>query len=481
MRIISASATNFASYKTLEFDFQNQGLTLLSGATGSGKSTLCDLALWVLFGTTVKGGPVSDVLAWPGNEVTTGLATVETRPGVIYDIIRTRGPKPKDNDLYMMDAFCYTNKENALRGKDILDTQRCINMTLGTDADLYLAAAYYHEFSQTAQFFTTTAKNRRVICEQLVDLSLPTKLQEKLVSQIKGANTNLTGCAQSIRDNEFRLEQVKKARLIESSRVLKWEAAQKQTIAYVTSCYDKFEKNRKRMISKSCNSCGTVLEHPKEIHDTSENPHLVRLAELEAETCPFTDELKDFSAEITKYSNFIKVDRETESFLRQKVADYEVLQDVVQLYRSSSIVSAIQDIENTTNNFLTTYFDAEIKVIFSVEAADKLDVSLLKDGNVCSFTQLSKGQRCLLKLCFGVAVMKSVSNHHGLSFKQAFFDEALDGLDETMKAKAFRMLETIALDYDSVFVVEHSEGLKALFNNAYTVSLIDGKSHIEKA
>src|ERR1017187_5196358 len=131
MRILSASATNFASYKELAFDFTNQGLTLVQGATGSGKSTLCDLVPWVLFGTTAKCGTVNDILSWPGDEVTRADVCVEIG-GVNYYITRTRGPKAKDNDLRWIVDCCW---ECPKRGKDLVDTQRLINQLLGIDAD----------------------------------------------------------------------------------------------------------------------------------------------------------------------------------------------------------------------------------------------------------------------------------------------------------------------------------------------------------
>jgi DNA repair exonuclease SbcCD ATPase subunit len=109
-----------------------------------------------------------------------------------------------------------------------------------------------------------------------------------------------------------------------------------------------------------------------------------------------------------------------------------------------------------------------------------LEVGITKDGNQASFSQLSKGQRCMLKLCFGVAVMQAVQNHHGLSFNVAMFDEALDGLSDTLKMKAVRMLESLTPTYGSVFLVEHSETVKVLVDNKYNVELVNGASQIEK-
>lgn len=77
--------------------------------------------------------------------------------------------------------------------------------------------------------------------------------------------------------------------------------------------------------------------------------------------------------------------------------------------------------------------------------------------------------------------MQAVSNYSGIKFQQVFFDEALDGLDETLKAKAHGLLSTLEQEYESIFVVEHSEGLKSMFTNQFRVELVNGNSIIEKS
>ena len=154
---------NFASYSKLVIDFtQESGLTLIEGPTGAGKSTLCDIVPWVLFGRTAKGGTVDEIRTWNNREPTIGTVVLSLPDGK-WEIVRTRG---KSNDL----AFRCAGLQDLQRGKDLSDTQRLLNQKLGMDFDLYLAGAYYHEFSPTAQFFTSTAKTRRVTCENLVDL-----------------------------------------------------------------------------------------------------------------------------------------------------------------------------------------------------------------------------------------------------------------------------------------------------------------------
>lgn len=519
MNIISCELENFSSYEKLEFDFTNQGLTLIQGPTGAGKSTLMDAMPWCLFGFTAKGGSVSEVLSWPGDKVTYAAVSIEIGP-TTFHVHRKRGPKAKDNDLW----WTIDSHLVAFRGKDLIDTQKLLNGALGLNYEIYLAGAYYHEFSQTAQFFSTTAKNRREITEQLVDLSLATDLQNKSSEAKKTSQKTLTSLMKELdlvsAQGKANNDSLAKA----NNRQLKWEKENISKVADLKKKFDKFEADRQIDLNEArrgiqthktliqplpdielypkCPTCNQATEspevcsarHQKAINDKSEqriellsekikdiklreNPH-------KTETTPT---ISPYLSEIAEISDLLDQLDAKEGDLRLEITlladnieDLELLQDVLADYRSTTIRNAVQGLQDTTNKLLTDHFDAELRVHYNVQDADKLEVELYKDGNACSYTQLSKGQRCLLKLAFGVSVMIAVSNYSGVSFKQLFFDESLDGLDDINKTKAFGLLQTLAVSYESVFVVEHSEALKPLFHNAYSVSIVNGKSVIEK-
>jgi len=211
---------------------------------------------------------------------------------------------------------------------------------------------------------------------------------------------------------------------------------------------------------------------------TSNNPYEEQIKAKEESKNPYISTIKELTENIDTAEAQLARLMAKQQKLEETVDDLNVLQDATTTLRTTVISNAIRDVEYTTNQLLSDYFDAEIKVSFLAEDADKLDVTIQKDGNLCSYTQLSKGQRGLLKLCFGAAVMKKVAKYSSVNFRQVFFDEALDGLDEVLKVKAFRLLESLAIGYDSVFVVEHSSELKNLFHNKIKVQLVDGYSEI---
>ncbi len=472
MKVLSVSLQNFASYKNLDFDFTNQGLTLIQGPTGAGKSTLCDAIPWLLFGRTAKGGAVDEIRSWNTNQVTSGHIGLST--GDV--IVRVRGATAKDNDLYYR-----TRMAEIVRGKDLNDTQRLINQLLGMDYDLYMAGAYYHEFSQTAQFFTTTAKNRRNICEQLVDLSLPIKLRDGISEKRKLHTESLREINGKISQLKSNIDLLQRLQGAESTKAQNWEVNNAYNLARTMEQYEKFELGRKRIISNKCNSCGTILSAPINITDNSVNPFMDRIEGFRLAANPHTGATKDYTAEIdSKETEARYLENEIQG-LNVILGDLDALQTVTEDLRSTTISNTIKYLESTTNESLANYFDSEIRVEFETSTADKIEVEIYKDGNTCAYTQLSKGQRCLLKLCFGVAVMEAVQNHHGISFDQIFFDESLDGLDDNFKTKAYRLFETLAQRYNSIFLVEHNEALKSMFSSSYSVQLINGSSEIAKA
>ncbi len=524
---MQAEVRNFGSYKHLKFDFSKQGLSLVQGPTGSGKSTLCDIIPWVVFGKTAKGGPVDEVLSWPGNEVTTGTIWLEN---VI--ITRTRGPKSKDNDLY----FCPTNGQ-VTRGKDLSDTQKRINEFLGIDYELYLAGAYYHEFSPTAGFFTAPAKARRVMCEQLVDLSLAVKLQERLTSAKKATNSLVDKLTRDIQTLESNIDLLTYTYTAEMVKHNAWDEDKRKRLKILSEKYDKFEheqlaelshlesmslqwSNRKHAklstieremlamenSTSTCPTCGkpadsdehkekalTKLADEHRRVSSEVSPYLSQISAVETRSNSYNEQIEDLKKQVNPHKATAtelaikRANKETELTkimhesvtMKQDLANYETLEDINSYYRSITIENTIKGIETNTNELLTDHYDAEIRIVFSASSADKIEVEITKDGNTCSFTQLSKGQRQLLKLCFGISVMRAVANRHGVKFHQLFLDEAVDGLDESLKIKTYNLLKTLSLEYDSIFVVEHSAELKAVFEKSFVVTINNGESTIE--
>ena len=164
--------------------------------------------------------------------------------------------------------------------------------------------------------------------------------------------------------------------------------------------------------------------------------------------------------------------------LRRRVSLLSRLYDLSADLRGALLTKAVKEVEKSTNNYLDKYFDAEIRVAFEPDG-DDLEVAIQKSGFTCSFRQLSKGQQQLLKLCFAVAIMSASANSAGIHFENLFFDEALDGLDDDLKVKAFAMFEELSAEHSSVLLIDHAPAFQNLFANRYKVTMESDISTIE--
>ncbi len=209
-----------------------------------------------------------------------------------------------------------------------------------------------------------------------------------------------------------------------------------------------------------------------------ENHYSARAAEEADKINPYIVQSGDLKDTISGVYGVLKDTADKASALEHRVALLTRLYDLSATLRGELLKKAVADIEGATNRYMETYFDAELRVSFQLEA-DDLEVSIQKSGYDCVYPQLSKGQRQLLKLAFGTSVMKASANAAGLHFSCLFFDEALDGLDATLKVKAFSLLEELSLEHESVLVIDHATELKEMFSRRYAVTLVGDESHLE--
>lgn len=539
MKIGACTVSHFGSYESLTFDFQDQGLALIHGATGSGKSTFQDVVVWVLFGCTAKDGAVDEVRSWTsGSEPTTGTLEVST-PGGEMTVTRIRGANSQ-NDLYWSEG----GDSEKFRGKDITETQVLLEKRLGVSKSLYLCAAYFSEFNPAAKFFSASAKERRAIFEDLVDMTFPVtiaegaaakkrdakathriaelewaKAEQELTSSIRHlestsishsnwdreAKTRVQALASKIQN--FEKEKVSKINALET-RVQAWEQQRDVKVGKLLDRLEFAQNRHVEVTSAPCPTCGRggigtvedsqtvvdqLIESINDLRD-SENPHHAPLEDakqwqgaepssLEAlldEKNPFSNTLLKATDAVTQAKASRNKSFQSCKTYATEISTYEQLADLALDLRTNKLVNAVSQIETRTNKALEIHFDAEIRIGIKPVAGDKLDVTIHRNGHECAYTQLSKGQRQLLRLCFVVSIMQGASEQAGVHFDALFFDESLDGLDSEFKLKAYTLFQALATQHPSVFVIDHATELKSLFNKQYQVTLEGDHSVIEE-
>lgn len=206
------------------------------------------------------------------------------------------------------------------------------------------------------------------------------------------------------------------------------------------------------------------------------NPYGAELEALKVEFNPFGTQIEGTGAKLKLTS--AKYVATNSAFLEAEInlSRLNWLYDKSFELRGVLMERAVTGIQKDTNSYLERFFDAALRITFTLADSDKLEVEILNDGHPCPFTSLSGGERCMLKLAFTLSLMRAAQNKAGISFNVICLDEPFNGLDEGLKEKAFGLLQELATEYSSVLVIEHSESIKNLFSTRFLVDKSGGHS-----
>lgn len=527
MKILNFTAKNFGSYDKITFDFE-EGLTLISGPTGAGKSTFQDISFWGLFGLTAKGGSVDDVRSWTdANQPTSVELSLLTSQGLI-NVVRIRG-KQHENDLYWVETEL--PEEHYIRGKDIRETQKLLEERLGLSSDDYQISAYFHEFSPTAHFFTASSKSQRSLLESVANLEWPVKVADRIQNHKKQVKLLINNLEKTLEKQLGKLEQLNDSYQDSGNRLLQWEEDKAKNIDTLYKKVQSFDDTKEKIVNqfqkqfeswevdkdahlvklqnqidsfpkhnhdKTCKECGQpnskVIEAEYQLKqlireyetiNKTKNPNKDRLEsaknqqnhylfDLEVEKNkinPFISQTEQIIKNITAVTKTFENNKADIRLKTTTFAHLNILYDYTFELRGQLLKTSVKSVEKCTNQYLSDYFDAEIKITLDIDTSDSVELSIFKSGHQCNFKQLSKGQRGLLNLCFGISVMKAASNRLGLHFDQLFFDEGLSGLDADLKVKSFRLFQHLNKQHSSIYIIDHATEFKSLFDKQYKVEI----------
>lgn len=540
MKLKTITVNNFASYDTLTFDFDDLGLSLIHGETGSGKSTIMDMPIWALYGRTGKDGNVDEIRSWTNPDASTSaVIDVDTPTGSIL-ISRIRG-KQHENDLYYQEEL-ESGLSEPIRGKDLTETQKLIDHRLGVSYQKFANSTIFNEFSSGGAFFTAKSKERKELFESIADLSLPIKLHTACKLKLKDLSLKLNHKERDVVGIKSTIEAVNESITLATDESDLWDDRHQRRLTDYQAKIDLFEKtvqqrikehqikcvefesNRSEMthsITSKINTYETKLSLLNNVCDkcaqpVKEHSNLSKeLASLQNELSkliekenPHTSALKNSMSLVDPYSELLKDEQKASNpFLQQlnqlnsnldqyclkyttlkaerneaqmQVLFHEQLKDLSSELRMELLQKTVNRVENQINLYLNDYFDAYLKVKFELEAGDSLNIEIQKDGYNCVYRQLSKGQRQLLRLTFALSVMEVSANNAGTHFNCLMFDEVLDALDDKLKAKAYYLFEELSLQHSTVLLIDHDESLKNLFTNGFHVTMESDTSKVVK-
>ncbi len=111
-----------------------------------------------------------------------------------------------------------------------------------------------------------------------------------------------------------------------------------------------------------------------------ENHYTAQVEAERAKDNPFAAQHKKAKTELsTQEDALVKGNAEVER-LETLINDLTYLYDLSSTLRGEMLKKVVKEVETETNRYLETYFDAEIRVGFTLGEADSLDISIQKSG-----------------------------------------------------------------------------------------------------
>lgn len=163
MKLIKVEAKNFLSYKHLLFHFAN-GVWLITGENGAGKSSIFDAVTFALYGKT--RGDLDSVIR-TGKECSIVKLVFESDDNIRYVIVRKRH-KQKGSRLAITNL---SNTSLAVTNPTIVETQNKIEEIIGLDYNLFISSAYFGQENIT-NFMNKTPKERKELFSDMLGLGI---------------------------------------------------------------------------------------------------------------------------------------------------------------------------------------------------------------------------------------------------------------------------------------------------------------------
>lgn len=184
----SISIEGFGSYvKPFTFDLDNQGINIIKGKNGIGKTTIFNALYWCLYGKSVKDCNQSDIVTWEYLRDKkwrgTQIGLIFDIEGIEYTIYRhlkfNANIFYKDNDLGIKGSSNLVILKDGEIVKDHLyknDQQKYINDLLGMDSNLFINTVFFPQ--RALRFLSASAEDKRKIYEEIFNLSFIERAKE---------------------------------------------------------------------------------------------------------------------------------------------------------------------------------------------------------------------------------------------------------------------------------------------------------------
>lgn len=191
MEPVKLRLENFLSYRDELVDLESVHCAALTGANGSGKSSLLDGVLFALFGRGTKGG-IKDLDNYVTRGETEGRVELEFRlNGSTYRVIRGRSIARNKSTLefFVLDG----DRWRPLSGKTIAETQAIIESTLRMDYRTFIASSLILQGQADAFTANMTDQERKEALARILGLDLWDRMQERAREKARTLKAEVSG------------------------------------------------------------------------------------------------------------------------------------------------------------------------------------------------------------------------------------------------------------------------------------------------
>lgn len=229
MKFLKFKATNLFSIKDVDLSLDNQGLLLISGENGAGKSSVSHKGLiWCLYGSTSSGLKADDVINLYA-ETNKAFSQVEFvgQDGRTYQVTRQRSP----NRLTFKDL----DSGQDLTQRHEKESQELINRALGRTFETFLQTDFFGQ-GKSKSFFELTAANQIELLESILPV-------DKLKDYIESAKEKITGIKSKINSNQLDIRTIE-------GKIFQINKQKDQLQANVNKWQLDFEIKQNKLLSK---------------------------------------------------------------------------------------------------------------------------------------------------------------------------------------------------------------------------------------
>lgn len=526
----SLELNNFMSWKHAKFNFSDNGIVLLVGQNGSGKSSVFEALLWVLYGQTLRGLKNDEVV----NTKTKKNCSVklELQFGeVVYQICRFRKHEKYGNSVVLLkngvDVSVFGQKS----------VQEQIEHLLGLDIVSFTNAVLFGGgFAKS--FLSLTDSEQKAIFDKLVGLekfdvalSIVKEELKQHTNRMKELDTMLRSCASNIERTSESLQTVYyNYKNFEQNRV--------EELKHLTTELNKSVKERDELFrlceanleqskilktklleldtekkSNLCKYCKQPLPFSKqdELDNLQQELRKLELSIVSAEhKLNFLDKtIKDLQDRISKKQSekngfkslLLELKSDLEKLEKQQEelqGEYQTIEKLVNVcefwvkgfgnegIKSYMLDTLLPKLQEDTNNYLSNFFSGDFKVLFSGtvqlksgEQRNRMKLEVHHSGEQFVQKAPSSGERRAIDLSV-LWALHNLAKSKASWINVEFYDEVFDTLDEDNREKALTVLFSRA-KHSNVWVVSHSYDLKNYpFGVVYVFEKRDGFSTFER-